>query len=189
MRITILGSDAMNSVSGNMYKERKGCRAIIEQDGYILFSCLSKRNQFLLPGGKQDPGESLEECVRRECREEQGMLIQPENWLCSIEDTYAKTKFLNDYFVVKVLQQGLPVEFVEEEISLGLVPRWLPKQGLIQWLVNTPVDASAVKEDNRKVVLNSHFREACALSVYFGEPLPMVPLHLKETISSIDMKP
>lgn len=69
MNITMLGPDTPKTNTVN-YKIKVGCRAIIERDGQILFSFLSKRKQYLLPGGKLDPGETFEECVRRECREE-----------------------------------------------------------------------------------------------------------------------
>src|SRR5579872_7224791 len=43
------------------------------RDGRVLL-CRKKRDTSLLilPGGKVEPGESPEECLRRECREELG---------------------------------------------------------------------------------------------------------------------
>lgn len=113
------------------------------------------------------------------------MIIQPEKWLCSVTDRYASLGYRNEYYGVRVLQQGLPVQFVEEEINLGLEPVWLPKEGLVQWLVERSVDPLLLEGETKKIVLNSHFREACALSVYFGESLPHIPLHLKETLCSV----
>lgn len=184
MNITMLGSDTIHKNSA-AYTLTGGCRAIIERDGHILFSFLSKRKQYLLPGGKLDPGETFEECVRRECREEVGMTIQPEKWLGSVTDRYATVGYRNEYFVARILQEGLPVQFVEEEITLGLESVWIPKEGIVQWLVEKSVDPLHLDGEIRKVVLNSHFREACALSVYVGESLPHIPLHLKETLHSV----
>jgi 8-oxo-dGTP pyrophosphatase MutT (NUDIX family) len=188
MNITMLGPDTKKTDSMDC-KIKTGCRAIIERDGQILFSFLSKRRQYLLPGGKLDPGETYEACVRRECREELGMIVQPEKWLCSVTDRYASLGYRNEYYGVSVLQEGLPVQFVEEEIKLGLEPVWLPKKGLVQWLVGRLADPLLLDGEIRKAVLNSHFREACALSVYIGEPLPLIPLHLKDTLMAVAVLP
>jgi 8-oxo-dGTP diphosphatase len=44
-----------------------------QKDGFVLL-CRKKRGTSLLilPGGKLEPGETAEECLRRECREELG---------------------------------------------------------------------------------------------------------------------
>lgn len=184
MKITILGPDATNKDDVN-YQIKVGARAIIERDEHILFSFLSKRKQYLLPGGKLDPGESIEECVRRECREEVGMVLQPVKHLGSVTDKYASRGYRNEYFTGKILQEGLPVQFVPEEIHLGLESVWLPKKGVVQWLVQTMVDPVNLEGEIKKVVLNSHFREACALATYLGEPLPLIPAHLESTLKSV----
>ena len=55
--------------------------AIIEQNGRILVgkrggtgSCAGL---WEFPGGKREPGESLEDCLVRECREELGVQVKP----------------------------------------------------------------------------------------------------------------
>ena len=46
---------------------------LVTKDGRILL-CRKKHSTSLLilPGGKPEPGETVEECLRRECREELG---------------------------------------------------------------------------------------------------------------------
>lgn len=57
-----------------------GC-AIVERDGLVLAARRSARMSLPLkwefPGGKLDPGESVEECLRRELQEELGLQIVP----------------------------------------------------------------------------------------------------------------
>lgn len=58
---------------------RNGARAVIIRDGRVLF--LHKRSpeygdRYVLPGGSQDLGETLEHALDRECREEIGTPIK-----------------------------------------------------------------------------------------------------------------
>ena len=51
---------------------RSAARALIVRDGRVLLTrCVYEGSEFyLLPGGGQNPGESLRQTVARECREE-----------------------------------------------------------------------------------------------------------------------
>lgn len=58
---------------------RNGARAVIMRDAQVLF--LHKRSpmygeRYVLPGGSQDLGETLEQALDRECREEIGTGIE-----------------------------------------------------------------------------------------------------------------
>ena len=64
-----------------MKKEIRVAAAVIEQDGLFL---ITKRLEtspmghcWEFPGGKIEPGESIEECAIRECREEIDCLVEP----------------------------------------------------------------------------------------------------------------
>lgn len=59
---------------------RVSVKAIIIQDGQLLtLQCRDTAGQpfYVLPGGGQEPGESLHEALRRECREEIGVEVEP----------------------------------------------------------------------------------------------------------------
>lgn len=62
--------------------------AIIRQGGKILICQRAEKgncsNLWEFPGGKQEAGETLEECLIRECKEELGLTIK-------IKNVYAKT--------------------------------------------------------------------------------------------------
>lgn len=165
-----------------------GCRAIIEQDDCILFSCLTKRSQFLLPGGRMDNGESPIECIERECLEELGMIVHTNSWLCSIEEQYEKIVVRNDYFIVDVREQGLPLQLVPEEIALKLAPVWVSKDKVLRKLLLTQIHPKWWVTDNNLAIKHSHFREACALSMYFGIPMPAIPDYLGDTLLNVKIQ-
>ena len=66
--------------------------AILEHDNKILICQRSKRMKLPLkwefPGGKVESGESKEDCLRREIREELGLAIEIESALTSVEHHY-----------------------------------------------------------------------------------------------------
>ena len=79
-----------------------GC-AIILKDGKILIA-QRKPDDHLggyweFPGGKREPGETIEECLVREVREELGVEILPEKLLTVKDHIYpGKTLRLHFYF-------------------------------------------------------------------------------------------
>ena len=54
-------------------KIREGCRGILIRGGKILLSYFKSLNIYMIPGGGIEPGESLEECCKRELGEECGV--------------------------------------------------------------------------------------------------------------------
>jgi len=66
--------------------------AIIEKEGRILIAKRKKngplKNLWEFPGGKIEPGETPEECVRREVFEELGLTVEIEEFICSTEYQY-----------------------------------------------------------------------------------------------------
>jgi len=91
------------------------------------------------PGGKREQGEALEECVKREIREELGVVINPYELLISVTHEY-ETKIVELYAFLCSLVNGSPaplegqkMRWVDtEELSLYQFPP--PDQKIIEIL-------------------------------------------------------
>jgi 8-oxo-dGTP diphosphatase len=77
---------------GKPLTAQKVAAAVIEKDGKIL---IARRKQgdthsgkWEFPGGKLDPGETPEACLKRELREELGIETEAGPFLCSIRFAY-----------------------------------------------------------------------------------------------------
>lgn len=64
---------------------RPGAYAVIERDSKVL-AMRSKYGRYFLPGGGQDKGETLTECLLREVREETGLEIRVGHYLGVFEE-------------------------------------------------------------------------------------------------------
>lgn len=66
--------------------------AIIRQGGKVLVTLRSPEEElgglWEFPGGKREPGESLQECLKREIKEELGIDIEVKDLLATINHTY-----------------------------------------------------------------------------------------------------
>jgi len=75
--------------SGGARKPKlKVIAAVIERGGKVLIARRKKGDRFEgrweFPGGKIEAGESPEECLRRELREEMGVEVEAGEFLCSV---------------------------------------------------------------------------------------------------------
>lgn len=76
--------DLQRTGAGSMTKVTA---AIIEQDGKVLIARRKKddplKDKWEFPGGKIEPGESPEECLKRELHEELGIEAEVGEFICS----------------------------------------------------------------------------------------------------------
>ena len=122
-------------------REVRVSAAVIHRDGRIF---AAKRGYgewkgfWEFPGGKHEEGESGEEALRREIREELGAEIEAESLLCTVRYQYPSFLLVMDCYVSRVVSGELTLTEHEE-------CRWLPPGELdsVEWL---PADLIAVDE-------------------------------------------
>ena len=119
-----------NNYLGYVKDSRKACRAIIIEDDKLLLSYAKNIDQYMLPGGGIEIGESEVECVKRELIEETGYSIEVDECTLEIKEYYEDFLYINHYFVGKVIGQK-ERHLTEEEIEEGLEPRWVDLEDII----------------------------------------------------------
>jgi 8-oxo-dGTP diphosphatase len=118
--------------------------AVIERDGKILCAQRptgdSLAGLWEFPGGKIEPGEAPEACLRREIQEELGLGIQVGSLLCkTLHDYPGKTIELHVYLCRLEDQRQTPGRLESHQAIQWLSPRELPR---LSW---APADLEAVR--------------------------------------------
>lgn len=104
-------------------------RAVIKHKKEILLNYLNDakgKRYYFLPGGHLEFGETTEECLRRELREELGASIASLNFLTYLDNFYTKDKInhqeINLLFTVK-LDDREPFKLMSQEGHISI--KWL----------------------------------------------------------------
>lgn len=169
--------------------ERWGARAIIEKDGKYLFSYLSKRKQYLTPGGGIEEGERIEDAVRRECREECGIIVEPEKPFLVVDEYYFEKRWV-DYYSICSIKGFCEDDYDKKEVELGLIPTWIEEERIKDVLSSSMNwdDIISGPMSSIYAVRNSHYREYCVYLISKGLDIPPIPENLKDTIESIKVE-
>lgn len=111
---------------------RKGDRIFATQRGYGDW-----KDYWEFPGGKVEPGETPEEALKREIREELSTEIGVEGLLCTVDYDYPKFHLTMHCYLCSLLTEALHLN--EHEAA-----RWLDKDELdgVEWL---PADKNVVR--------------------------------------------
>jgi mutator protein MutT len=93
---------------------------IIRKDGQILIARRPKGTHLAglweFPGGKQEDGESLENCLEREIREELGLSVKAGKSIMSVDYEYTE-KTISLYFFDCHVQDGEPEGMESQEVK------------------------------------------------------------------------
>jgi 8-oxo-dGTP diphosphatase len=124
--------------------------AIIEKDGKIFATQRGYgdyKDWWEFPGGKIEPGESPEEALVREIREELDTEISVGDFLTSVEYDYPKFHMAMDCFMCSIISGRLTL--LEHEAA-----RWLAADELwqVKWL---PSDIRVIEELEKRMKADS----------------------------------
>ncbi len=110
---------------GKWDRTRTACRAIVMQGNAILLSYETRTDQWMIPGGGLEDGESERECCIREVAEETGYRIRTSERLLEIDEYYENCRYVSLYFMGEVIgtTERKPTP---REMRVGMEPRWLP---------------------------------------------------------------
>ena len=152
----LLGTDG---VSTNW--PRLAARAIVRnRDGLIGLSYIAKYDLHNLPGGGVEDGESPEDTVRREVREEAGCTCGKITPLGIVFENRGSQNFVQQswYYAVEAQEEDLPLLLTEKEKSNGICIRWVTVEEAIR-----RIETQDVTLDSRKFV---RARDLAALEAY-----------------------
>ena len=116
---------------------RKDDKIFATQRGYGDF-----KDWWEFPGGKMEVGESPEEALKREIREELSTEISVDEYICTVEYDYPKFHLTMHCYFCSLISEALHLN--EHEAA-----RWLAKNELdrVKWL---PADVLVVNEINKR---------------------------------------
>ena len=114
---------------------RKEGRIFATQRGYGEW-----KDWWEFPGGKMEPGETPEEALKREIREELSTEIRVDELLCTVEYDYPKFALTLHCYLCSLVTEALHLN--EHEAA-----RWLAKDELdsVKWL---PADREVIEKIN-----------------------------------------
>ncbi|HIG96805.1 MAG TPA: NUDIX domain-containing protein [Candidatus Aenigmarchaeota archaeon] len=123
----------------SIMKERAASRAILMNNGKIALMNVTKHSYHKLPGGGIEKGESIEEALLREMKEETGCkikiiaelgkIIEHRTHLGIIQTSYC--------YLAEVVKKGKP-EFDKGELSAGYKLEWVKIDEAIKLLKKEP---------------------------------------------------
>ena len=118
--------------------------AIIRRDGLVYATQRGYgewKDWWEFPGGKVEPGESCEEALIREIREELTVEIKVEQLLCTVEYDYPTFHLIMHCYLCELASGHLTL--LEHEAA-----RWLSQQELdtVEWLPADKVVVEKLKE-------------------------------------------
>jgi len=140
-------------------KIRNSAKALIIKDGKMLATKIKDKDDvfYIMPGGGQESGETLEEAVRREVEEEFGLLVEPKSLEFVIEGVTGESFHRVDLvFLCEYIKEIPNAEITGDYNQIGF--DWLP----IENLMNEPLYPSRL----RKQIMNLYNGEETV--VYLG---------------------
>jgi len=141
-------------------KVREACRGIVIDNDRILLTYEVNTDQWFIPGGGLEQGESIEECCVRELAEETGCVVRADKQYLTINEHYEEWLFVSHYYICDYVGETERT-LTEREIEVGLEPRWIPLEEAIK-IFSKYQDYA----DENKMKKGAYYREYKALLNY-----------------------
>ena len=142
-------------------KIRIASRAIITDGDKILLSHELNTGVYLVPGGGLEQGESLEDCCKREIREETGYEITVGRHMFTVNEYYKNMLYISNYFLCEIVGRG-EQSLTENEIEHGVIPDWVEIKKALQ-IFGSYGDYAAINEE----IEGQYKREYTVIKKYF----------------------
>ena len=110
---------------GKWDKTRTACRGIIIDGNKILLSYETVTDQWMIPGGGLENGETERACCIREIAEETGCMVETSECMLEIDEYYEEWKFISLYYLCKPIGE-VQKNLTDREKSVGMELRWIP---------------------------------------------------------------
>lgn len=124
---------------GDTYELRKSARGIVlNENGEMATQYLNTYTYHKLPGGGVDPGETIEEALKREIKEEVGCdceITKPLGVTIEYRNKY-KLLHISYGFAAKVIGEVGNPALEEGEIEEGQETLWLPPEEVLEKMKN-----------------------------------------------------
>ena len=108
-------------------KVREACRGIVIKNDKILLTYEVNTDQWFIPGGGLECGESIEECCIRELSEETGCVVEANQQYLTIKEYYEEWFFISHYYICDYIGETERT-LTEREAEVGLESRWVSLQ-------------------------------------------------------------
>ena len=145
--ISIYGDD----YSGTFTKTRAASRGVVLKGGMILASHAAVGDVWMIPGGGIEKGETPEQAVVREVREETGCVVRPVRQFLTISEYYDDVRYVSHYFLCEVIGEGATA-LTENERAAELEAVWEYPDQLTERF-SRHADFAASDEEKRGIYL------------------------------------
>ena len=158
-KATIVGTN----YAGGTNHVREASRGVVTENGKILLCYETKNDQWMIPGGGREDGETGEECCARELAEETGFTVRPSSCVFEIDEYYEDWKYVTRYYLCDrlFLSERHPTA---AEAAAGTEPRWLDVSDALD-VFSRHADWAETDESRRGLYL----REFTALKAIFTD--------------------
>ena len=113
------------------------CSVLVFREGEVLLVHRTDHDEWVLPGGRPRPGESMTSCARREVQEETGLSILPRR--CAFVLEVASPDHGSHIVELVFLAAPGVTDYAMHEGEPGRVPQWLPLTDLGSVRLRPPI--------------------------------------------------